>query len=113
MTLPVISTLPATPARTQPAATFNTNANNFLGALPTFGTELNAFIAAMNPLAITVQSNANAAAASEVVTYNYTLSAAASALAAQTAAGSAEATVSALKIANSVNIHMLQYYQGF
>jgi len=113
MALPTITALPTTPARTQPAATFNTNANNFLGALPTFGTELNAFVAQMNPLAITVQSNADLTATNLTLTYNYSLSAASSALAAQTAAGSAAATVAALKIANSVNIHMLQYYQGF
>ena len=113
MALPTITALPTTPSRTQSAATFNTNTAAFLGALPTFGTELNAFIASMNPLSVTVQANADSTVVNMTLSYNYSLSAASSANAAITAAGSAAATVSALKIANSVNIHMLQYYQGF
>ena len=37
-----ITALPTPPSRQQPEATFATNADNFLGALPTFVTEANA-----------------------------------------------------------------------
>lgn len=47
MTLPTLTTLPTPPSRSDTPALFNTNADAFLGALPTFQAELNAFVAAL------------------------------------------------------------------
>lgn len=47
MTLPVVSALPTPPSRADAPATFNTRADAFLNALPTFQSELNAYRAAL------------------------------------------------------------------
>ena len=47
MPLPTITTLPTPPARTQAPATFNANADAFLGAFPNLVAELNAYAAAL------------------------------------------------------------------
>lgn len=47
MTLPTLTALPTPPSRSDTPALFNTNADAFLGALPTFQAELNAFVAAL------------------------------------------------------------------
>lgn len=51
MPLPTISPLPTPPSRTDSPATFNTAADNFLGAFPTLQSELNAFGAALPAVA--------------------------------------------------------------
>lgn len=75
-----ITALPTIPSRQQPEATFATNGDNFLGALPTFGTEANALAADVNAKEAAASSaattattkagealaSANAAAASQV-----------------------------------------------
>ena len=43
-----ITPLPTPPSRNDPEATFVSRANDFLGALPAFGTEANALAAAVN-----------------------------------------------------------------
>lgn len=52
MTLPTITALPTPPSRSDTPALFNTNADAFLGALPTFQAELNTYAAAL-PATIT------------------------------------------------------------
>lgn len=47
MPLPTITTLPTPPARTNAPATFNANADAFLGAFPNLVTELNAYAVAL------------------------------------------------------------------
>jgi len=60
MTLPTITTLPETPSRQDPT-NFSTEADAFLGALPTFGTELNSLGSYLDTLASTVDAQADAA----------------------------------------------------
>lgn len=47
MTLPTISALPTPPSRSDSPATFNMNADAFLGAFPTLQSEINAWAAAL------------------------------------------------------------------
>lgn len=47
MTLPTLTALPTPPSRSDTPALFNVNADAFLGALPTFQAELNAFVSAL------------------------------------------------------------------
>jgi hypothetical protein len=58
LNLMAISPLPTIPSRQQPEATFATNGDNFLGALPTFVTEANALAADVNSKESTVSSAA-------------------------------------------------------
>ena len=94
MAIPSITPLPAAPSRLQPAATFNTNANNFLAALPTLAAEENNMIAAINTLSPIIQNNsdnasakASQAATSATQAANSATTATASAAAAQAAIG--------------------------
>ena len=60
MAYPPITTLPSPPSRQDPA-NFATEADAFLGALPTFGTELNSLGSYLDTLAGTVDAQADAA----------------------------------------------------
>ncbi len=63
MAYPPISTLPTPPSRQDPT-NFATEADAFLGALPTFGTQANSLGNYLDGVAVAVEANANAAAAS-------------------------------------------------
>lgn len=60
MTLPTITTLPETPSRQDPT-NFASEADAFLGALPTFGDELNSLGSYLDTLAGTIDAQADAA----------------------------------------------------
>lgn len=97
MAAPNITPLPTPPSRSQSPSTFSTDADAFLGALPTFRTEANAQAAYLDGLAVDVTADANAAAASAAAALASENAASASedaALASQTAAA-ASATASA------------------
>lgn len=66
MTAPHISNLPTPPSRSQSPSTFSTDADAFLGALPTFQSEANSQADYLDALAATVDADAVAAAASAV-----------------------------------------------
>jgi hypothetical protein len=62
-TIPPITPLPSPPPSTSDPTNFDTRADALLGALPTFGTEQNAAIAAMNTVSGEVTASAASAAA--------------------------------------------------
>jgi hypothetical protein len=63
MTVPTITALPAAPIRGEDKVTFASKSNAFVGALATFGTEMNASIAQINiDVAAAAQSASTAAA---------------------------------------------------
>lgn len=59
MALPPITALPTAPSRGQDSDTFNANADAFIGALPTFRTELNAFGQAVVDATVAASAIAN------------------------------------------------------
>lgn len=61
--IPAITALPAAPSRSAGSATFSTDADALLGALPVFVTETNASIVAINDHADVITAQAAAAAA--------------------------------------------------
>ena len=77
-----ITALPTPPARTQPAATFSTNADAFLAALPTFATQANA-------VASEVSANTSTATTGAATATTQAANAAASAAAAAASAAAA------------------------
>lgn len=58
MPYPPITPLPTPPSRSQSPATFSTDADAFLGALPDFGTEQNDLAAYLDDLAVDVEAAA-------------------------------------------------------
>jgi len=86
MPAPTITTLPPAPSRSDPT-NFATEADAFLGALPTFGTESNALGTYLDGVGVAVDADATAAAAS------------ASAAAGSATAAAASATAAALEAA--------------
>jgi hypothetical protein len=86
MPAPTITPLPAAPSRSTDPATFATEADAFVGALPTFGTQANAQAAYLDALAIAADADAVAAAASAVDAEGFADDAAASAAGAAAAA---------------------------
>ena len=101
-----ITALPTPPSRQQPEATFVTNANAFLGALPTFVTEANALTAEVNGIRDATEAIRVATAAIRDTTQGYmnnAASSAAAALASEDVAlgAAASATASAASAVNA------------
>lgn len=86
MPAPTITPLPPAPSRSTDPATFATEADAFVGALPTFGTQANAQASYLDALAIAADADAVAAAASAVNAQGFANNAAASAAGAAAAA---------------------------
>ena len=87
-----ISPLPTPiPSRQQPEATFSTNADAFLGALPTFVTEANALATDVNTKATNAANSATASANSATASANSATASANSATSAAAAAATAAA----------------------
>lgn len=89
-----ITALPTPPSRQQPEATFATNADAFLGALPTFVTEANALQADVNSKQATASAAATTATTKAGEALASANAAAASASSADTSAGQAAGSAS-------------------
>ena len=129
-----ITALPTPPSRQQPEATFVTNANAFLGALPTFVTEANALVGEVNGIkdsteAIRVATgvirdttqgymtnaagSASAASASEEVALDAAEAAAASAASAVNAPGTSATSTTSMTISMDAKTLMIQAGKHF
>ena len=95
-----ISALPTPPSRNDPV-NFNTRADAFLGALPTFATETNTVASEVNTAASNAASSANTAVSAKDVAVSAKDTAVASALTAVNAPGTSSTSTTTMTIGNT------------
>lgn len=101
MAAPIITPLPAPPARSDAPADFSSNADAFVAALPPMVTQTNAAIAFINDTAVDA-SEAIEASATAVAAKNAALASANNAAASATAAESAQGSIGNLALLHAV-----------